>query len=216
MKLQTRFAFALLTASFVVFGQNYQGSVPNGTASATPIALSFADAIDRGLKTNLGILTSEQSSEEVRAQRLRALSALLPQVNGQLSMTEQQLNLQAFGFNIQLPASAGFQIPKIVKPYSYQEAMLNASISLFDYKAISNLRASRESQKAAQLSVNNARDLVVQAVGNAYLQIIADSARASPPRKLKLMPIMRFSPTPPAAMMREQPLALMFCARKWN
>ena len=45
------------------------------------------------------------------------------------------------------------------------------------FSAISNFRASRESQKAAQLSVKNARDLVVQAVGNAYLQIIADAAR---------------------------------------
>ena len=177
MKLRHFFAFALLTAPFAVYGQNYQGSVPTGTASATPIALSFADAIDRGLKANLGILTSEQSSEEVRSQRLRALSALLPQLNGQLSMTEQELNLQAFGFNVKLPPSAGFQIPKIIKPYSYQAALLNASIPLFDYKSISNLRASRESQKAAQLSVSNARDLVVQAVGNAYLQIIADSAR---------------------------------------
>ena len=141
VKLRTLFAFALLTAPFAVYGQNYQGSVPSGSASSTPIALSFADAIDRGLKTNLGILTSEQSSEEVRAQRLRALSALLPQVTGQLSMTEQQLNLQAFGFNIKLPPSAGFQIPKIVKPYSYQAALLNASIPLFDYKSISSLRA---------------------------------------------------------------------------
>jgi len=167
----------LLMVSFAVRGQNFQGSVPTGDASATPIALSFSDAIDRGLKTNLGVLTSEQSSEEVRAQRLRALSSFMPQLTGQLSMTEQQLNLQSLGFNVQLPPGLGFQIPKIVPPYSYQSAQMNASVSLFDYRNISNLQASRESEKAAQLSVKNARDLVVQAVGNAYLQIIADSAR---------------------------------------
>jgi outer membrane protein TolC len=55
--------------------------------------------------------------------------------------------------------------------------LLNATVPLFDYGALSNFRASRESQKAATLSVKNARDLVVQAVGDAYLQIIADSAR---------------------------------------
>jgi outer membrane protein TolC len=97
-------------------------------------------------------------------------------------MTEQELNLQAFGFNVKLPPSAGFQIPKIVKPYSYQAALLNASIPIFDFRSISNLRASRESDKAAQLSVNDARDLVVQAVGNAYLQIIADGARITSTR----------------------------------
>jgi outer membrane protein TolC len=177
MKLRIVLAFVSLAAPCIVAGQSFPGSVANGTASPTTLALSFADAIDRGLKTNLGLLTSEQSSEEVRAQRYRALSALLPQVSGQLSMTEQQLNLATFGFNIKLPASAGFQIPLVVKPYSYQASLLNASVTLFDYQAISDLRAARESQKAAQLSVKNARDLVVQAVGNAYLQIIASAAR---------------------------------------
>ena len=137
----------------------------------------MADAIDRGLKANLGLLTSQQSSEEVRAQRSRALSGLLPKVSGQFSMTEQQLNLQALGFNLKFPPSAGFPIPTIVPPYSYQSALLNVTAPFLDYSAISNFRASRESQKAASLSLKNARDLVVQAVGNAYLQIIADGAR---------------------------------------
>src|SRR5690348_13296075 len=47
----------------------YQGSVPQGTASPAPIALTFADAINRGLKANLGLLTSEQSSRQTRAER---------------------------------------------------------------------------------------------------------------------------------------------------
>ena len=177
MKLLSLLTLLSLALPFTVVGQNFQGSVASGTATSSPVALSFAEAIERGLKTNLGLLTSEQSNEEARAQHVRALSALLPQVNGQLSMTEQQLNLQSLGFNIALPPGLGFQIPKIIPPYSYQAALLNASIPLFDYRSLSNLRASRESQKAAQLSVKNARDLVVQAVGNAYLQIIADSAR---------------------------------------
>jgi outer membrane protein TolC len=152
------------------------GSVPQGRASNTPIALSFADAINRGLKANLGLLTSEQSSREIRAERLRALSGLLPNVNGQLTMTEQQINLQAVGFLFNFP---GFAIPHIVGPYSYQDAQANATVPLFDFQAISRFRASREDVKAAALSIKNARDLVVQAVGNAYLQIIADAARVA-------------------------------------
>ncbi len=156
---------------------SYRGSVPQGSASATPIPLSLADAINRGLKANLGLLTSEQASREVRAERLRALSGLLPKVNGQLSMTEQQLNLQALGFLFTFPPGLGFSAPHIVGPYSYQAALANATIPLFDFSAISNFRASREDTKASALSIKNARDLVVQAVGNAYLQIIADAAR---------------------------------------
>ncbi len=155
----------------------YQGSVPQGNASSTPIPLTLGDAISRGLKANLGLLTSEQSSREIRAERLRALSGLLPTVNGQLSMTEQQLNLQALGFLFKFPPGFGFSIPSIVGPYSYQSAMATATVPLFNYSSISNFRASREEQKASILSIKNAQDLVVQAVGNAYLQIIADAAR---------------------------------------
>jgi outer membrane protein TolC len=124
------------------------------------------------LKANLGFLTSEQSSREIRAQRLRALSILLPKITGQVNAVDQQINLQALGFLFNVPG-----IPTIVGPYSYESAMANVNATLFDYGAISNYKASREDTKAALLSVKNARDLVVQAVGNAYLQIIADSAR---------------------------------------
>jgi outer membrane protein TolC len=156
---------------------SYRGSVPQGQASATPMPLSLGEAIRRGLKANLGLLTSAEASRESRALRLRALSALLPKITGQVSATEQQLNLQALGFLVSFPPSSGLSIPTIVGPYGYQTAEANAQISLFDYSAISNFKASRENIKAAALSVQNARDLVAQAVGNAYLQIIADGAR---------------------------------------
>jgi len=157
--------------------QTYQGSVPQGAASATPIALTMGDAINRGLKANLGLLTSEQASRQTRAQRFRALSGLLPTINGQLSMTEQEINLQALGFLVSFPPNFPVHVPTIVGPYSYQAALANANVPLFDYTAINNYRSSRENMKASVLSIKNARDLVVQAVGDAYLQIIADAAR---------------------------------------
>jgi outer membrane protein TolC len=73
----------------------------------------------------------------------------------------------------------GFSIPTIVGPYSYQAALANANVPLFNFSNISNFRAARQNDKAAALSINNARDLVVQAVSNAYLQIIADAARVT-------------------------------------
>ena len=158
---------------------SYQGSVPQGTATANAIPLSLGEAINRALKANLGLLTNEQSSREVRAQRLRALSGLLPQVTGQISGVEQQINLQALGFLFSFP---GVAIPHIVGPYNYESALVNVSAPVFDFRALSNFRASREDTKASALSIKNARDLVVQAVGNAYLQIIADSARVSATR----------------------------------
>lgn len=156
---------------------DFQGSVPHGTASARPISLTLSDAIRRGLLYNLGLLTSEQATRQARASRYRALSALLPTVGGQLSMTEQQQNLQALGFSFTPPPGSGFKVPKIIGPYSYQSVLANANIPLFNFSSIEQYKSSQQNLKASALSVKNARDLVVLSVGNAYLQIIADNAR---------------------------------------
>ncbi len=123
--------------------QSFRGSVPQGQASDTPIPLTLVQAIERGLRTNLGLLTNIESGRESVAQRLRAISLLLPRVTGQVSAVEQELNLAAQGFNIHLPPSAGFSIPTIVPPYTYQSAQINASLSLFDYSAISGYKSVR-------------------------------------------------------------------------
>src|SRR5580700_2448549 len=47
----------------------FQGSVPSSAASPEPLALTLSDAIQRGLKTNLGLLNSETASQTARAER---------------------------------------------------------------------------------------------------------------------------------------------------
>jgi hypothetical protein len=68
-----------LFAAATLLGQQaqFQGSVPTGVASATPLPLTLRGAIDRGLRANLGVLLSGQASESSRGERLRSLSALL-------------------------------------------------------------------------------------------------------------------------------------------
>ncbi len=174
-----------LTRGFLVLGflavstmvgqqSQFQGSVPMGTVSSTPLALTLHDAIDRGLKTNLGLLVSDSTNEAARGQRLRALSALLPQVNGQIGETVEQLNLKTIGFNFTIP---GASIPTIVGPFHYTDVRAYATWNAFDYSAHKNYRSAQESKRAAQLSVMDARDLVVQATASAYLQTIADASR---------------------------------------
>src|SRR5580698_5397001 len=161
----------------VLAGQQsqFQGSVPTGTASSTPLALTLRDAIERGLKTNLGLLVSASASEIARGQRLHALSALLPQVSGQVSETVEQLNLKTIGFDFSIPGAA---IPSIVGPFQYTDLRASASITVFDYNKWKNYRSYQENQRAAQLSNQDARDVVVEAVANAYLQVTADASGA--------------------------------------
>jgi outer membrane protein TolC len=167
---------AALFAGSTLFGQQaqFQGSVPMGVASPTPVALTLHDAIDRGLRANLGLLLSRQVSEAARGGRLRSLSALLPQVTGVASENVEQIDLKTRGISFHLP---GFSTPAIVGPFHYTDARAYASFSVFDYSVRKSYRAAQEAERAAQLSVKDARDLVVQSVANAYLLVIAGASR---------------------------------------
>jgi outer membrane protein TolC len=166
-----------LSAGSALLGQQlqFQGSVPSGVASATPLSLTLRDAIERGLRTNLGLLVSGQASETARGERLRALSALLPQVTGEVSGNVEQIDLKTRGISFHL--LGGFSTPAVVGPFNYTDARAYASFSVFDYSAHKSYRAAKESERAAQLSFKDARDLVVQSVANAYLLVIAGSSR---------------------------------------
>ena len=155
---------------------SFQGSVAEGQATSTPIDLSLRDAVQRGLKFNLGVLSSKQSSLNVRAQRLRVLSELLPNVTLNYSQSYNRINLAAEGFRVSLPPSSPFQIPQIVT-FGVVDTRANLSQSVFDLSRLRNLRSADASVRAAELSIEDSRDLVVQAVGNAYLVIISDAAR---------------------------------------
>jgi outer membrane protein TolC len=167
---------ALLAVSALLGQQaQFQGSVPTGVASPTPVVLTLHDAIDRGLRANLGLLLSGQVSEAARGERLRSLSALLPQVTGMVSENVEQIDLKAHGIDFHLPG--GFSTPTVVGPFHYTDVRAFASFSVFDYSLRKNYRAAKEDERAAQLSFKDARDLVVQSVANAYLLVIAGSSR---------------------------------------
>jgi outer membrane protein TolC len=167
--------WVILTASTLQGQQNpFQGSVPAGVPSSAPLALTLREAIDRGLKTNLGFLISDSANESARGDRLRALGALIPQLNGRAGVTDEELDLKTVGFNLHLP---GVSIPTVAGPFHYTDVRAYASWTAFDYTALKNYSASRDNKRAAQLSMLDARDLVVEATANGYLQIVADASR---------------------------------------
>ena len=59
----------------------FLGGAPSGPAKPGVMPLSLADAVNRGLKYNLGILISGQATQQARAAKIRALSRLLPQIS---------------------------------------------------------------------------------------------------------------------------------------
>ena len=150
----------------------YQGSVAAGEVSAQPIDLTLDDAIQRGLKNNLGVILSGVQTASARGQRLSQLQALLPAVDFSAKETVMQADLAAQGLRI-----PGF--PTIIGPFGYTDLRASLSWSLVDVSSLRKYLAERHNFAAAQLSAQDARELVVLTVGNAYLLALADETRVA-------------------------------------
>jgi len=151
------------------------GSVPTGTVSPQPIALSLADAIERGLRQNLGILVSDDAQLSARGQFWQARSPLLPDFSARVSESAQKVNLAAEGFSKIAGRFPGF--PLLVGPFGYFDARLSFSQTLLDLNLLASERSSRQNAAAVKLSYQDMREAVVLVVGATYLQTIAAAAR---------------------------------------
>ncbi len=147
-------------------------SVPGKQVSPEVLKLSLLDAINRGLKQNLGLLVADDSLADARGKRWQQLSNLLPNVSGSVSQHLSQIDLASEG--ISFPG-----VPTVVGPFGYFDARAYYSQPIVDLKAINNVRAEGQNVRAAQYTYKDARDLVVLAVGLNYLETIAQSARAA-------------------------------------
>lgn len=171
-----------VVVSSIQIGGDFEGSVQNGKTPAGPVTLTLADAVKLGLTANLGVLTADDTTRATRAERLRALSDLMPSFSINASETSTQINLAAFGFKFNVPPGFGFSIPTVVGPFQYSQLLGNLSQSIWDPVSRRNWRASQESDRASNLSARDARELVVLAVAGAYLQTIATEARVESQR----------------------------------
>jgi len=133
--------------------------------------LSLKQALELGLQYNLGLFLAGQSQRQVTGARLRALSRLLPNITAGLSDSEQQVNLAALGFS-------GFPgVPQVLGPFNVFDVRGFLTQRVLNFQEIFKYRASQESERAARYTYQDARDLVVLAVGGLYLEAVASSAR---------------------------------------
>ncbi len=151
----------------------FDGSIPQAKATAETIDLTIEDALQRGLKYNLGLYLADRATQLSRASRLRALSDMLPVVNGSFAEEEQKLNLKALGFSGAM--FPGF--PTSIGPFGITDLRATGSWNAIDLHTIDSVRAASQNVKAAQFTYRDARDTVVLAVGANYLLTIANESR---------------------------------------
>jgi outer membrane protein TolC len=160
----------------------FLGSEPESKATAEVLQVDYSDAIDRGLRRNLGLLLAGDQAQTARGERWKELAELLPNISARVQEDVQTQSLAALGFNklfplLAAPGSTHSSLPRLVPTFNYFDARASLSQSLFNFKNVEKERAASESLKAAQLTYKDAREIVVLAVGNSYLETIAAAAR---------------------------------------
>jgi outer membrane protein TolC len=153
-----------------VNSSTYQGSLVKQAPVPGVLPLSLDQAIQMGLKYNLGLVLSGTNAGSARAQQLQQLQALLPTVTGTLKESDQQINLKAEGLSF--PG-----LPTIIGPFAYTDIRGTVQWSLLNLSSLDSYLASKHNFQGSRLSVEDAKDMVVLTVGNAYLLCISDASR---------------------------------------
>ncbi len=159
---------------------SFAGSVSGAARLPFSGRLSLREAVGRGIDFNLGAVGLTNAVIEARGQRKVVRSALLPNLSGYLSETVQQINLGATGVGLgqqigqQIP---GLSIPSVVGPFNFFDLRATLRQKVIDVTAWKNYGSVKEIVRANEETAEDAHDLVVLAVGGAYLQVIAAKAR---------------------------------------
>ena len=120
----------------------YDGSIVVQPPTDLPLDLSLAGAIQRGLVWNLGAFLAGSAITRAQAQRVRALSEILPQIAANARQTRQRESLHALGITFpQVPPTVEFSVTDF-------RATLNESLAL---SAFDRKRAAEASVEASRL-----------------------------------------------------------------
>jgi outer membrane protein TolC len=152
----------------------YGGSIPHDGLAGK---LTLHDAIQRGLQYNLGATGLNLAIRQARGQTRTARSALMPNLNGNLRESVLQNDLAVAGIRSPTIPGLGRVIPTLTPPFNYFDLRATLTQNIADLTALNNYRSSTEVLKANEQYAQDARDLVVLAVGGAYLQVLTAQAR---------------------------------------
>jgi len=155
----------------------YQGSASAGPPSDQPVSLSLDQALKMGLRYNLGGITAAQASQRATGEKIVVRSALFPDFSGGARENVQQIDLASYGFKFKFPPNLGLNFPNIVGPFNFFDLRGYLTQRIADVQSIRAYQSAREAQRAAELSMADSREIVVFVVTQAYLQVLAESAR---------------------------------------
>ncbi|HEX4999648.1 MAG TPA: TolC family protein [Terriglobia bacterium] len=146
-------------------------SIVRGAASSATIDLSLKDAIDRAIRNNLAIVSSNDAERVAAAKRLEDLAELYPKFDARVGSEQRQTNLAAFGFG-------GFPgVQQVIGPFALFDMRAYVSQPIVAPERVHNLREATEKERAAVFSSRNTRELVVLTALDLYFQTLSSESR---------------------------------------
>ncbi len=122
---------------------SFKGSIVEGKSTGNLMDLSLDEAIQRGLRNNLGVILQSAAQKNASGQRLEELQALLPTVTGAASINVQQVNLAAYG--LKFPG-----LNPIIGPFQVVDFRAYLTQNLFNISALQNYIAAKHNFAAAK------------------------------------------------------------------
>lgn len=139
------------------------------TAQGAPLRLTLEEAIQRGLRHNLGPLLAESRIQEAQGTLERRKAALLPRARFDAPVTIQNRNLRAQGISI--PG-----MPDVVGPFTTYDFRVGAEQSVIDFQSLHAKRAAAKQVEASRTDYQAVRNDIIRQIASLYLS--AQSAAA--------------------------------------
>src|SRR5580704_12259725 len=163
----------------------FYGSVTVEPVTSGPLKLSLDDAIQRGLKNNLGLREAENGERVVHGEKNEALQDFLPTIwlTGATGYYMHDLAALGFGPGTIAKFSALFPGGKLPSGFTnvtrddLTEGQIHFKQVLFSGPVIQGWKAAGAAERSAYFNRMSARGEVVQQVAIAYLRAIADESQ---------------------------------------
>jgi outer membrane protein TolC len=160
------------------------GSVTAQPLSDETLKLSLDDAVQRGLRNNLGLKEAESFEKTVQGDKNEALQEFLPTITltGDTGVYQHDLAALGFGPGVISKFSGlfpGGKMPaglSLITRDDLTEGQVHFSEVLFSGPVIAGWKAATSGEKVAHFAKMSARGEVVQQVATAYLHAIAASS----------------------------------------
>jgi outer membrane protein TolC len=162
----------------------FWGSVTAQPPTNEPLKLSLDDAVQRGLKNNLGLKEAESGEKVLHGEKNEALQEFLPTIWLTGDTGYYMHDLAALGFGPKViaeftPLFPGGKLPAGLTNITRDdltEGQIHYSQILFSGPVIQGWKAAGAAERSAYFNKMSARGEVVQQVAIAYLRAIADQS----------------------------------------